>query len=67
MKKKTREVLTEKQIQTAFREYENGASIYDLADALHVCTRTLERMFSRRGLHKHRKVSVTFRENRDKM
>lgn len=48
----SREVLTEEDIQQAFREYCEGVSIYDVAKKYYVCTRTLERMFSRRKLRK---------------
>ena len=48
----SREVLTEQDIQQAFKEYCEGASIHDVAQKYYVCTRTLERMFSRRKLRK---------------
>lgn len=62
--KKTREVLTEEQIREAFELFCSGEKIQDVADKYYICTRTLERMFSRRKL---RKMSVTNKPNRDIM
>lgn len=50
--KKSRESLSEEQIQEAFRRYCSGENICDIADGYFVCTRTLERMFKRRKLYK---------------
>lgn len=47
-----RECLTEQQVRQAFREYKNGKSIDEVADKYFVSTRTLQRMFQRRKLHK---------------
>lgn len=53
-KKNSRECLSEQQIADAFRRWCAGENICDIADGLFVCTRTLERMFSRRGMRKPR-------------
>lgn len=53
-KNKTRECLSEQQIADAFRRWCAGEDICDIAEQLYVCTRTLERMFSRRGMRKPR-------------
>ena len=49
---KSRECLTEEQIREAFNRWCCGDNICDIAEEYYVCTRTLMRMFKRRGLRK---------------
>lgn len=51
-KKNSRECLSEQQIADAFRRWCDGEDVCDIADELYVCTRTLFRMFKRRGMRK---------------
>ena len=44
--------MTEEQIREAFNRWCGGDNICDIAEEYYVCTRTLMRMFKRRGLRK---------------